>query len=333
MRSVLAATLGTASAGLLRISINNNTLSKTLGVDGGVNYGNGKCQCVGFDNVGGTTKVIGPGDKTFDMPADLGARCEAWEENKHPSCKGSNPESWCSQAWCYVDPCDCDIATIPKVSSYLPDAKYQGKPVYYSYETCGGKDSYTTKHHKTACVNQATKDECSAQAKCLWHEGKCGGKDVMGYCKKPLPVNIWGENNCRCVGIDGQPGTMEVRVGTEKEVTMEYPADLGATCDAWDMGRHPECSGPKVEPWCNDRWCYVDPCTCDHDIPPTGSNYMPESTFQGKQIFYSYATCGTENRYSATHRKRALKKQAEVCYASAWKFTPVVALLLSFLSL
>ena len=37
-----------------------------------------------------------------------------------------------------------NVADLPKPSAYLPDAKYQGKPVHFSYATCGGKDSFST---------------------------------------------------------------------------------------------------------------------------------------------------------------------------------------------
>jgi len=153
----------------------------------------------------------------------------------------------------------------------------------------------------------------------------------MGYCLKPLPVNTWGENGCRCVGIDNQPGTLEVQVDENSGKTTEYPADTGATCGSWDLDRHPECKGADKPGWCTDRWCFVDPCSCNLDVPPSRTNYLPDSNFQGNPIFYSFATCATENRYSKTHKKRHAEEQAVVC-SSAWVFTPVAALLLSIMS-
>lgn len=334
MRCFFAAAWCTASGSLLRVAINNT--DKMLSVPSlGHHYGESKCPCVGFDNVEGTTEVQVGSGKTASYPADLGARCEAWDEGRNPEfCKGDSPEPWCKEQWCYVDPCKCDLPVIPKISAYLPDSKYQGKPVYYSYATCGGEDSYTAKHHDQACVNQKTQGDCGQHAKCLWNEkeNKCGGKDVVGYCMKPLPVNKWGENNCRCVGIDNQPGTLKMEVGTpEAPHSMEYPADTGASCDAWDLKRHPDCKGDDKPGWCYDRWCYVDPCSCDHDTPPGETYYMPDANFQGKQIFFSYATCGTENRFSDSHTKKARQTQSTVC-SSAWTITPFIGFVLMLAS-
>lgn len=334
MRAILFACLSSASAGLLRVAVNNSDIGNSLSVPGTTSYGSSKCPCVGFNNVGGKT-VLEMGGQKVDYPADVGARCEAWDETRAPQCKGANPPDWCAQQWCYVDPCNCDLPEIPKISGALPDAEYQGKPLYYSFETCGGSDSYTSGTNKEACVNKKTEPDCSASKKCQWNgeENKCGGAAVMGYCMKPLSVNKWGENDCRCIGIDNIDGSTTVKVGNP-EVDMDYPADVGASCDQWDLNRHPECTGDEKAPFCYDRWCFVDPCKCDLDVPPVGSNHLYGADFQGKQIFLSYRTCGSENRYSDTHRKHALKKQDEVCAtfrSSAWAVTPVVALVMSFI--
>lgn len=325
---IIGTTLSLTSASMLRVNVNNNTLS-VLGSK--ARFGSSKCPCVGFDNVGGTTDVTVEG-QVIKYPGDLGARCDEWDKDISIGCKGANPEEWCKEQWCYVDPCNCDIPEIPKVSSFMPEAKYQGKTLYYSYETCGGKDGYTEAHHKKACVNQKTKDTCGEHSKCLWNEkeGKCGGKDVMSYCMRPLPVNTWGESNCKCVGIHGQEGTVEVHINDQ---THDFPASIGSTCKDWDMGRHPECKGADAPAWCTDRWCYVDPCSCGQDIPPTASNYMPGATFQGKPIHFSYATCGTENRFSDTHDHEDKSAELAKLCSSAWTFTPVIAFVLSWVTM
>jgi hypothetical protein len=86
------------------------------------------------------------GDKELPYPADLGAHCEAWDLAYHPECPG---ETWCSKKWCYVDPCNCDgIPALPKPSTYIPGGLFQGRPVHFSYATCGAKDSYTADEAK-----------------------------------------------------------------------------------------------------------------------------------------------------------------------------------------
>jgi hypothetical protein len=117
-----------------------------------------------------------------DFPADVGASCHTWEQGNHPECKGKSPASWCSQAWCVVDPCSCKLATPPKTSVYFPESKYQGKPIYYSYATCGGTDSYTA-GRKEACVNQQTADDCVRFDKCASTGKECLGKELASVCK------------------------------------------------------------------------------------------------------------------------------------------------------
>jgi hypothetical protein len=235
-----------------------------------------------------------------------------------------------------VDPCNCDIETLPKTSAYLPDAQYQGKTLYYSYATCGSTDQWTSENHEKACVNQNTKDTCNELPKCLWSDDhrKCGGKELMGVCQKPIEDYKWGEKQCRCIGIDNQKGNTTMRISKDPETHLDYPADAGATCDAWDMDRHPDCKGPNKADWCVHRWCFVDPCSCNLDAPPKGSIYLPEASFQGRPLFYSYRTCGSEDLYmSKEEQMKATAKQAQVC-SSAWAATPLVGLLAAaFLSI
>merc|ERR1719446_1015832 len=209
--------------------------------NGPATYGDAKCRCIGIDNIDGETVVqIGDG-KTLSMDADVGARCDKWEDGKHPSClDGATPgkgNDWCAQPWCYVDPCDCDIPVLPKTSAYLPDGTYQGLPIYYSYATCGGTDSWTGEHHEKACVNQKSEADCKAAGgvenseNCAWDGAKCGGAEVMGACSAERASPLLGREGCRCIGIANQPGHTMVNIGGELK---PYPADTGASCKAWD---------------------------------------------------------------------------------------------------
>lgn len=72
------------------------------------------------------------------------------------------------------------------------------------------------------------------------------------------------EGRCGEVG-EGPRGSTEITVldklGESEKVS--YPAEIGGTCEAWDQGTHPMCRGKDAPKWCKQRWCYVDPCTCD----------------------------------------------------------------------
>lgn len=224
-------------------------------------FGDSACPCIGFDNLeGGETTVHFDGGMQVAYPADLGSRCETWDNGRHPnSCQpGQEPglgKGWCGKMWCFVDPCKCSIDVLPKVSVYVPDARYRGKPLFYSYTTCGDKDDFTKE------VPQA------------------------------------GNHGCRCIGFDNMPGTTEVIAGGK---TIAYPAEIGGSCDSWDMDTHPECKGDKMPDWCRSNWCYVDPCSCD--LPdgkvPKISAYLPNQTFTGKNLYYSYETCNAKDTWT-----------------------------------
>uniref|UniRef100_A0A7S1WJC4 Uncharacterized protein n=1 Tax=Alexandrium catenella TaxID=2925 RepID=A0A7S1WJC4_ALECA len=105
--------------------------------------GDDACECIGMSNMYGTVTAHINGSN-YSYPADLGTYCSDWDEDRHPDCQGSSQPDWCSQRWCYVDPCRCNIGTPPKVSTYLPKVTYRGKPLFYSYATCGQQDGYSS---------------------------------------------------------------------------------------------------------------------------------------------------------------------------------------------
>jgi len=248
--------------------------------------GHEDCQCIGIDNLEGTTVATLKDGSKVDYPADLGGRCSAWDLDKHPSCPDA---PWCKQKWCYVDPCKCkNVGVLPKPSVYLPDAKYQGKPVHFSYVTCGGKDSYSSEEEKKKTV-----------------------RDIAKTCSAPVDTAKWGADNCRCIGVSPQPGTTKVMI---KDKKVAFPADTGAVCNTWEKDNHPDCDSDDAPEWCNQAWCYVDPCSCKLPVPPKTSSYLPESTYQGKPIYYSYATCGGKDAWTASDKKACVsQKTAGAC--------------------
>jgi len=241
----------------------------------GVHYGDSRCPCIGFDNIDGesvlTVKHDGE-DVEISYPADMGSRCEAWDDNRYHKCKaGEKPgkgKGWCAQLWCYVDPCNCDIDVLPKMSElYNAEATFRGKPLFWSYATCGGKDMFTQKAPEL------------------------------------------GRPKCRCIGFAGLSGTTEIAF--KDGVQAEYPADMGTSCSTWDVDRHPACVGDNAPGWCKASWCYVDPCDCE--LPgktvPKISAYLPEATFTGKNLYYSYETCGSADTWTEKYHGEACVNQ------------------------
>mmetsp|Transcript_31475 Transcript_31475/g.85413 ORF Transcript_31475/g.85413 Transcript_31475/m.85413 type:complete len:267 (-) Transcript_31475:69-869(-) len=106
------------------------------------------CKCIELPDTQGTVSANISG-ANYSYLADVGSSCSAWDENRHPACNGTDSPSWCSQQWCYVDPCRCQMA--PKMSAYLlGGVSYQGMPLFYSYETCGQRDVYSSNESAVA---------------------------------------------------------------------------------------------------------------------------------------------------------------------------------------
>lgn len=247
-----------------------------------VHFGDSECPCIGFDNIEGSITLSydkeRPEESKVQYPADLGSRCEKWEDGRHPDCMpGGFPgpgKGWCNQAWCLVDPCNCRIPVRPEPFQLSPETRFRGRQLHYSYATC---------------ATTATKD--------LF-------RDV-------LPVI--GNTGCRCVGFTDIPGTTEVnwkgRNG-EANQTVEYPAELGGACQTWDEDTHPMCRTPGKKPdWCAKRWCFVDPCQCNLPTPPKVTMYLPWATFTGKSLYYSYETCGNSDTFTAALNLEACVNQ------------------------
>jgi len=290
------------------------TMAPTKAKSNIVNIGSAKCPCIGINGLDGDMSLNIVGSKVA-YPADLGSRCTAWDNNRHPLCKkGGSPgvgEGWCAQKWCYVDPCNCDISVLPKTSDYMKGAQYKGRTVYFSYATCGGKDKYTADQHKEACVNQDAEEACGKIDKCAWDGKKCMGKELMGQCdSKPDPAVV-GHEECGCIGIAGGKGTVQVSF-TKKGDTMDMPSEIGSKSKAWDEGVHPKCKGDGEKPkWCEQKWCYVDPCKCNlpDKTPPKVSTYLGDATYGNKPIYFSYVTCGGKDAYTAEENKGACVNQ------------------------
>lgn len=148
-------------------------------------WGSDKCRCVGIAHQDGKA-IVTINNEPRSYPVEAGSMCKAWDEQNHPDCNASKPPSWCLRKWCYVDPCSCDLATVPKTSGYLPNASYQGKPIYFSYATCGANDSYTA-NVEDACVNQNTTESCAALPKCKWNGAECLGAELVDLCGEVRP--------------------------------------------------------------------------------------------------------------------------------------------------
>jgi len=114
--------------------------------------GNAVCPCISptlADWTDGATGMLKAtvGAKEYLYDAAYGkASCLAHDSDKPPVCATSagavnaNRPDWCAKSWCYVDPNNC-AATISKAQSLFLAGSTN---IYYSYQTCGASNSFTS---------------------------------------------------------------------------------------------------------------------------------------------------------------------------------------------
>lgn len=134
--------------------------------------------------------------------------------------------------------------------------------------------------------------------------------EALAFLSAVFPDADLGDPRCKCApSVEMLPSVLESeRVAYDVAVNM---TTYGVTCGQHDKERPlcastptvgvcdgsvqpppSQCTGDGKE-WCSDRWCYVDPANCS--VAMSHSRAFPSS---GR--YYSYATCGNLDVYSAT---------------------------------
>ena len=117
--------------------------------------------------------------------------------------------------------------------------------------------------------------------------------------------NSPGHDDCSCVSMPASPGGTWP-IGTKKNgTTVDYTADTGSNCQDWDAQHDPACAGDGAPSWCAKKWCWVDPCSCSIMPEPKRSSYFPDAKKDDKPVYYSYATCGEADTFTADHHRNA----------------------------
>eukprot|EP00928_Gymnodinium_smaydae_P044766 TRINITY_DN2987_c0_g1_i1.p1 TRINITY_DN2987_c0_g1~~TRINITY_DN2987_c0_g1_i1.p1 ORF type:complete len:370 (+),score=46.95 TRINITY_DN2987_c0_g1_i1:64-1110(+) len=309
---ILFATISTGASALMVHEAKSNKLLAGLGAP--------QCPCVGV--VGRRGQVMQPINSSLKLSVvvaeEYGSTCKVWDDGNYPGCKdGQDPgkgNSWCAQSWCYVDPCNCNLTTAPVQSFSFPDSKVQGKPLYYSYDTCGGADEYSVENNARSCVAQTTKAACEGlQAdgapKCAWSGSQCVKKELLETCTTPADSDVWGNQDCPCIGVSNRTGFSNANA---EGSTVDYPPGVGSHCKAWEQYvNYPGCEGDNPPSWCSTKWCYVDPCNCKLNDDPVISYSFPDAKYQGKSLFYSYSTCGGSDSWTASNHDDACVNQKD----------------------
>lgn len=107
-----------------------------------------------------------------------------------------------------------------------------------------------------------------------------------------------GKPTCPCMGFMNYAGT--VNASFTPEVETEVPAEFASYCSAWDS-YHPGCK-TSPQDWCTKMWCYVDPCDCEGGEDAVIALYFPSTTFKGRNLYFSYSTCGATDTFTAKYR-------------------------------
>lgn len=158
-------------------------------------HGREDCRCVGhYGHKNGRAALYIDETRQASYDPGVGATCGAWEKETHPDClKDGQTPSFCMEKWCFVDPCKCSGGVPPRtVMSANGDLRYQGKTVYWSYDTCGSKDQWSGSMEGEYCVTQTTEAGCKKLEKCVWNEGKCIGRALAEICVKQKETGVLG---------------------------------------------------------------------------------------------------------------------------------------------
>merc|ERR1719230_1106015 len=89
-----------------------------------------------------------------------------------------------------------------------------------------------------------------------------------------------------------------------------YPVPYGTTCAVHIEPGHTSCyyvdkgtqkaphdpndkdNKDKMADWCDDEWCYIDPCNCNAPKQFASDYFGP--------LTYTYLTCGSADAYTST---------------------------------
>lgn len=119
----------------------------------------------------------GYGEKCGAQPEPGSYACTLVADKEHSfnaSSPGYNTKTdtadWCAKVWCYVNPCECNKNFAS--SSWFAEAHggmtSDGKNLYYSYDQCGAKDTFTAGEcaifGEFGCAKETAADDC------IWDE-------------------------------------------------------------------------------------------------------------------------------------------------------------------
>jgi hypothetical protein len=101
-----------------------------------------------------------PGSYDCTKTAETSARLE-FNQPVGAHNPATDSAEWCTQVWCYVDPCECNAGDMVP-SLWFPPTK-TGRPLFFSYAVCGAESERVTH----LCAAQ-TPQSCGTDNHCKW---------------------------------------------------------------------------------------------------------------------------------------------------------------------
>jgi len=265
--------------------------------------------CESMDNSSTCIDVTIAGT-TWKYPATYGEGCAKHSEPGDPSCsqadgteKSSDRGYWCDLPWSWVNPCTCGATDMAKSGLF---------ELYFSYAACGA----AVDNNVSAPPSKATREEEGCP------EVEPAPEDMMS---NPVqwPHSGPDETNCECIPLPSLVPKIECTTSFAQggkcieapgaDVLGFFPVNYGAECGVHLEPANPDCFNvgegvPWAAPcragqtsgcraaWCDEPWCYVDPCTCHGAQAPYDimkSEYFPNTG----GVYYSYANCEQDAKH------------------------------------
>jgi hypothetical protein len=221
---------------------------------------NSFCTCGGLSGckclAGSTNQTSADGKPAYvgEVPA-FGWGCKAHDEGQDVCATsnetgGGEADDWCLDKWCIVDPATCNLKT--RKMSYTADPDD-----YFSYEACDA--NFAGNGWVGRCKN-------------------CDAPHANSFC------TCGGLSGCKCLA----GSTKQTSAAGKPAYVGEVPA-FGWGCKAHDQGQDicatsTKTSKGEADDWCLDKWCIVDPATCDSKTRKMSYTAAPDD-------YFSYEAC------------------------------------------
>lgn len=137
-------------------------------------------------------------------PSNYAAACSAWDAivgmQYNRNCSSSNPASWCSKAWCYVDRCNCNDPDMGPSTYFKVDGALK---LGYSYRTCESDSRSSSAYLQDVCNEAGAQGDAACTASPLCKISGSSNPNITNCT--PLSLEVIQEDNTRQCPGSGTP--------------------------------------------------------------------------------------------------------------------------------